>query len=316
LACAALISAQGQTIPFPFAGRSNLLFIPSAASKGKVPLITMLHGCTQDPQDIAVATQFSVVGEQYGFAVLYPEHPSSANLEKCWNWFVPADQVRGSGEPQIIATMAQAVVQKYSINSSELYCAGFSAGAAMAVIMGATYPDLFLAIGVGSGLEYQAATSEAQAFVAMLQGGPSPSTQGQVAYKQMGNNARALGVMVFHGTMDFTVNYINGQQIIQQYASTLQLVLGKFGTISSTPTFTNTSQVSGGRTYTFSQYADSATGAVLMQSVWVDGMSHAWSGGSNQEPYTDPSGPNATLMLTQFFLSYTASTKVAAIQGR
>src|SRR5579884_3539011 len=150
-----------------------------------VPLIVMLHGCTQTPTDFANGTQMNTLADQDQFIVVYPQQTSTYNSLECWNWFQPADQSRGSGEPAIIAGIVQTVEQttsQWTIDQNRVYVAGLSAGAAMAVILGATYPDIFAAIGVGEGLEYKAATSASGALVAQVYGGPNPTQQGQVAY--------------------------------------------------------------------------------------------------------------------------------------
>ena len=134
----------------------------------------------------------NTLADEKNFLVLYPEQTSSGNSNKCWNWFETAHQSRGSGEPFIIAGMVTTVKNNYSIQDERVYVAGLSAGAAMSVIMGATYPDFFSGIGVGAGLEYKAATSMSGAFTAMSSGGPNPTQQGIAAYGAMGSRAKML----------------------------------------------------------------------------------------------------------------------------
>lgn len=250
----------------------------------------------------------NVYADQYNFFVLYPEQPSSANMNKCWNWFETAHQVRGAGEPLLISSMAQSLFQKYSIDSIKVFVGGLSAGAAMSDILGATYPDVFSGITVGAGLEYKAAVDMIGAFSAMSSGGPNPVTQGQVAYKAMGSYAQTLLVLVVHGTSDTTVAPVNGKQVVSQNAKMLDYVLGagtSYGYITDTPTTTKSGQVPSGRAYTTYTYASSKTGETFIQYVTVTGMAHAWSGGSSAGTYTDPTGPNASLMMVNFFLNGT-----------
>src|SRR5271165_3777076 len=161
--------------------RPYYVYTPANYQPGtKVPLLVMLHGCTQTPTDFANGTQMNALADQDQFIVVYPQQTSTYNSLSCWNWFQTADQARGSGEPAIIAGIVQTVEQntsQWTVDTNRVYVAGMSAGAAMAVIMGATYPDIFAAIGVHSGLEYQAATSLTAATTAESQGGPSPTTQ-------------------------------------------------------------------------------------------------------------------------------------------
>src|SRR5579883_594429 len=262
-----------------------------------VPLIVMLHGCTQTPTDFAAGTQMNALADQDQFIVVYPQQTSAYNSLSCWNWFLPADQARGSGEPAIIAGIVQTVEQttsQWTIDTNRVYVAGMSAGAAMAVIMAATYPDIFAAMGSESGLEYKAATSQTAATTAQMQGGPSPTQQGQAAYNAMGSAARVVPTIVFQGQSDYTVYPINGDQVVQQWMETDHLASNNsYNASFSSPTTTTNGQVSGGHSYTTYTWNDNNGNEI--EEYWrVNGMGHAWSGGSSSGSYTDPQGPNAT----------------------
>src|SRR5258708_943031 len=225
---AAHASSSGTFTQYTYNGsagsRPYYVYTPANYQPGTaVPLIVMLHGCTQNPTDFAAGTQMNALADQKQFIVVYPQQTSSDNSSECWNWFQTADQARGSGEPAIIAGIVQTVEQttsQWTVDTTRVYVAGMSAGAAMSVIMGATYPDIFAAMGEESGLEYQAATSLTAATTAESQGGPSPSQQGQAAYNAMGSAARVVPTISFQGTSDFTVYPINGDQIVQQWMQT------------------------------------------------------------------------------------------------
>eukprot|EP00026_Physarum_polycephalum_P009991 Phypoly_transcript_10134.p1 GENE.Phypoly_transcript_10134~~Phypoly_transcript_10134.p1 ORF type:complete len:240 (+),score=27.20 Phypoly_transcript_10134:610-1329(+) len=201
------------------------------------------------------------------------------------------------------------------IENSRIFAGGVSAGAAMSDILGVTYPDFFRGVTIASGLEYQAATNATEAFVAQLYtGGPDPVVQGQIAYTTMGTYARTLKVLVTHGTNDTVVIPINGQQVVTSYAKTLDFILGNGtskGIITNTPTTNTSGQVPEGRSYTNCTYTDSATGETLIQYIVVTNMSHAWSGGQATGTYTDPTGPNASLLMVQFFLLNDPATSSA-----
>lgn len=274
-----------------------------------VPLIVMLHGCTQTPADFAAGTQMNALADQKQFIVVYPQQTSSNNSSECWNWFLPADQARGSGEPAIIAGIVQTVEQTtsmWSIDPNRVYVAGMSAGAAMSVIMGATYPDIFAALGEESGLEYQAATSLNAAFTAQSNGGPSPSQQGQAAFNAMGNFARVVPTISFQGTSDTTVAPINGDQIVQQWMQTDHLASNNtYNASFNSPTSSTNGQVPGsqGRAFTTQTWNDSNGNEI--QEYWkVTGMGHAWSGGSTAGSFTDPNGPSATNAMYTFFINH------------
>ncbi|PTM59783.1 extracellular catalytic domain type 1 short-chain-length polyhydroxyalkanoate depolymerase [Desmospora activa] len=301
---APLDSAQAATFESRTApdGRQYKLYVPNGYTPGTpVPLVVMLHGCTQDPDQFAAGTQMNQVAERENFLVAYPTQPSSANLNKCWNWFETRHQARGGGEPASIVGVVNHIKGSYTVDGSRVHVAGLSAGGAMSVILGATYPDVFTSIGVGAGLEYQAATSVTGAYMAMNYGGPDPVKQGEAAYRAMGSYARVVPVIVFHGTADYTVRPINGDQVISQWARTNDMAADGNG-IDDKPDTTQPGAVPNGRTYTKYLYQNGA-GNVVMEKVIVDGMGHAWSGGSTAGSYTDPQGPDASGMMWQFFQS-------------
>ncbi|GER91290.1 hypothetical protein KDW_54520 [Dictyobacter vulcani] len=272
-----------------------------------VPMIVMLHGCTQTPTDFANGTRMNALADQKQFIVVYPQQTSSYNLTACWNWFDPSNQVRGSGEAAIIAGITQTVKQttsQWTIDSNRVYVAGISAGAAMSSIMGAAYPDIFAAIGVHSGLEYQASTSAFTAAAVQVYGGPSPTQQGQAAYNAMGGAARVVPTIDFQGQSDFTVYPINGNQVIQQWMQTDRLASnGSYNASFSSPSTTNNGTVSGGYSYTTQTWNDNS-GKEIEEYWKVYGMGHAWSGGSSSGSYTDPYGPGATNAMYTFFMNH------------
>ncbi|MDP5275627.1 extracellular catalytic domain type 1 short-chain-length polyhydroxyalkanoate depolymerase [Chengkuizengella axinellae] len=296
--------AEGSFISGSHGGKSYKLYIPDGYDASNTyPLMVMIHGCTQDADILAEDTQMNALADEQGFLVLYPEQDAGSNSNKCWNWFEPSHQSRGSGEPAVIAGMVNMVQDNYSINSEKIYAAGISAGAAMTVIMGATYPDLFAGIGVSAGLEYKAATNVFSGLSAMTNGGPDPEQQGEVAYNEMGSAAQTVKVMVFHGTSDTSVYPINADQIISQWATTNDLAHNgqKDGWIDDTADETINGQVPGGRSYTVTKYHN-LDGVSLMEKYIVDGMAHAWSGGSpNGSANVDPDGPDSSRIMWEFF---------------
>lgn len=298
-------SAAGQFLNGSYGGKPYKLYVPNGYDSNKsYPLYVMLHGCTQDASQFATGTKMNALADEKHFLVLYPEQTSSGNSNKCWNWFETAHQSRGNGEPAIIAGMVNTIKNNYSIQENQVYVAGLSAGAAMSVIMGATYPDLFSGVGVGAGLEYKAATSMTGAFTAMSSGGPNPVQQGYAAYQAMGNRAKVMPVIVFHGSSDYTVYPVNGDQVISQWSITNDFSQNgtNNGWIDDQPERTESFTVSGGRRYSISDY-EGGDGIVWMKKVKVQSMGHAWSGGSSQGSYTDPQGPDASRMMWDFFKS-------------
>jgi poly(hydroxyalkanoate) depolymerase family esterase len=271
------------------------------------PLIVMLHGCTQTAVDLAASTQMNRLADQDQFIVVYPQQLKANNRYICWNWYEPANQSRGSGEPAMIAGIVQAMKQnstRWTIDEHRVYVAGISAGAAMSVILGATYPDIFAAIGVHSGLEYQAAIALKSVLKVSQRGGPDPAQQGLLAYNAMGDFARVVPTLVFQGVNDYIVNPVNGDQVIQQWMQTDALASdGTYDVTFSSPSTVTSGKVPGGRIYTVYTWNDSDGNE--FQEYWkVNGLGHAWSGGSQGIAYSDPQGPDASLAMYTFFMNH------------
>ncbi|MBL0387484.1 PHB depolymerase family esterase [Tumebacillus sp. ITR2] len=315
-------AAAGTFDQFTYSGsagsRPYFVYTPANYSTATaVPLIVMLHGCTQTPADFAAGTQMNALADTNQFVVVYPQQTSTYNQNQCWNWYDPSHQSRGSGEPAIIAEITKTVLNntsKWKIDPSRIYVAGMSAGAAMSDIMGATYPDLFAAVGVHSGLEYKSATNQTDALTAMRQGGPNPTTQGQAAYNAMGSYARVVPTIVFQGTGDYTVYPVNGDQVIQQYMQTNKLASNSaYNASFNSPSKTTSGTVAGtsGKSYTTYQWNDN-NGNVVEEYWKVTSMGHAWSGGSTSGSYTDNTGPNASQAMYTFFMNHPQGPSVSA----
>jgi poly(hydroxyalkanoate) depolymerase family esterase len=277
------------TYSSPAGSRAYRLFIPSRYQEEPLPLVVMLHGCTQSPDDFAAGTRMNFIAEQENCFVVYPAQPSEANQAKCWNWFRAADQQRGRGEPSLIAGITRQIMRDYSVDPKRVYVAGLSAGAAAAAIMGATYNDLYAAIGIHSGLACGVATDLPSALVAMRQGGSNR--------KIILGDRPPVPTIVFHGDRDVTVHPNNGGQILEQSVGTM-----------STQKKVHRGQVPGGHAYTRTVLSD-ASGRGMLEHWNIHGAGHAWSGGSAAGSYTDPRGPDATREMLRFFLEHSLPEK-------
>lgn len=297
-------AGEGTVVRSSYQGPEGMLgyalFVPPGGRRPR-PLVVMLHGCTQDAADFARGTAMNRVAAAAGFLVLYPEQAPERNGNRCWNWFLPEHQRRGRGEPALIAGLVREVARRHGADPRRIYVAGMSAGGAMAVILGAAYPDLFAAIGVHSGLEYGAASDLPSALRAMVLGGPDPVGQGDRAYAEMGPRARVVPVIAFHGEQDLTVREVNGRQVIRQWLWTNWLASRvAVNTLFDWPDETRRGQVTGGYAYTLRRWRD-ATGRVVAEYWLVHGMTHRWSGGDPSGSYTDPAGPDASRAMWEFF---------------
>ena len=274
--------------------RAYKLYIPSGYKDEPLPLIVMLHGCTQNPDDFAAGTGMNAVADENNCFVVYPEQTKNANGSQCWNWFQPGDQRRDKGEPSILADMTREISRTYKIDTSRIYVAGLSAGGAMATVLAANYPDLYAAVGIHSGLPYGVAHDVPSAFAAMKRrkqkaGTPQAQARTPVPFEKM------VPVIVFHGDRDATVSPINGDQALAQCVPA--------ATDKSARVEVQEGATPGGRTYTKSVVHDGQGGAVA-EKWTVHGAGHAWSGGSRKGSYTDPKGPNASREMLRFFLAH------------
>ena len=277
--------------------RAFRLFVPDGAPSAKRPLLVMLHGCKQNAQDFALGTRMNELAQARGWVVLYPEQRLTANGLGCWNWFKAGNQQRGRGEPKILADLVRHVVAADGIDPQRVYVAGLSAGGAMAATLAGTYPELFAAVGIHSGLPHAAAHDVMSAFLAMRDG-PQPA---QRAAPEPA--AALLPTIVFHGDLDETVHPVNGEVLITSAAA-------PDGAAAPSWTRVERGQVPGGHAWTRTVHT-SADGRIQAEHWLVHGAGHAWCGGSPDGSYTDPAGPNASAEMLRFFAAHRRQTEAA-----
>lgn len=273
------------------AQRDYKLFVPASYRGDAAPLILMLHGCKQNPDDFAAGTRMNELAERGGFLVAYPAQTARENGSNCWNWFEPGQQGREGEEPSLLAGIVGHVGGAYAVDPSRVFVAGLSAGAAMAVILGATHPEVFKGVAAHSGLPVGAAHDVPSAFAAM---------HGRVPPARVRAPAAPVPTIVFHGDADHTVVLANGATIVEQavgdHAAT-SMALRKVQRPGETLR---------GRTVSTTVYMDDR-GRSRVEAWVVHGGAHAWFGGSAHGSYTDPSGPDASAEIVRFFLA-TSST--------
>jgi poly(hydroxyalkanoate) depolymerase family esterase len=278
--------------------RSYKLYVPAGADRRSFPLIVLLHGCTQNADDFAAGTRMNALAEANGFLVAYPQQSERANPSRCWNWFKAADQLRDGGEPSIIAGITREIAASHDVDDRRIYVAGMSAGAAMAVIMGSTYPDLYAAVGVHSGLAYGAASDLQSGLRAMKQGGGAAEGPGRVPPAAPGDPTPTIA---FHGDKDRTVHRSNGEQVLRPWTARGARSAGDRRVLVTV----HKDRAPGGHGYTRYAYRD-ADGRPLAEGWSVHGLGHAWSGGDASGTYTDPKGPDASAEMVRFFADVAA----------
>ncbi|MFC3058531.1 extracellular catalytic domain type 1 short-chain-length polyhydroxyalkanoate depolymerase [Paenirhodobacter populi] len=257
-------------------------YVPASACAGATGMIVMLHGCTQTPEDFAAGTGMNDLAEARGFIVVYPHQSRGENAQSCWNWFRRGDQLRDRGEPAILADLARKVASEHGVPGDRIFVAGLSAGAAMAVILGETYPDVFSGVGAHSGLPAGSAKDVPSAFTAMAGNGSASAPR---------KGASAVRTIILHGTADATVHPSNGEQIAQRV-----LDLGPGQTIQ----IEDCGQA-GGRAYSRKTTLSGTESLALVEEWKIEGLGHAWSGGSARGSYTDAQGPDASGAMVAFF---------------
>lgn len=276
------------------------LYVPPTAvdaQGAKRPLVVMLHGCTQGAADFAAGTRMNVLAREAGALVVYPEQTQHANAQKCWNWFKPQHQERGRGEPEALAMLIRSIADEHDVDGSRIYVAGLSAGGAMADILGRCYPDLIAAVGVHSGLPSGAASDLPSALAAMRNGASNGSASG---------SAPVPPTIVFHGDADATVHVRNATAIVD---AALAAERGPAG--GRPEASTSEGRAPTGRRYTRTVYTD-RDGRSRTEYWRLHGAGHAWSGGSAQGSYTDPTGADASAEMLRFFLAHRLRTVIDA----
>jgi len=259
--------------------RSYKLYVPPNASDHPLPLVVMLHGCTQDADDFAAGTAMNDAARAQGFYVLYPIQSRKANPQKCWNWFKHTHQQQDRGEPAILAGMTRAVIEKHAIDTQRVYVAGLSAGGAMAAILASAYPRLYAAAGVHSGLAPGVASDLPSALSAMK------SAQTRASVKA----GSGVPTIVFHGDRDATVHPDNARAVIA--ASVGSAATGETLRVPGM----------GNKRHSTRHMYRNPAGEIIAERWEIHGAGHAWAGGSESGSYTDRTGPNATAEMLRFF---------------
>ena len=306
--------------------RGYLLYVP-AGLKPHRPVMVVLHGCNQTAKQAQVATGFDDLADREGFAVVYPQQVVAANSSApvadgngigCWNWFLPDDQARDSGEPAVLAGMATAVTRRLKADPRRVFVEGISAGADMSTILGATYPDVFAAVGSLAGCSYRTCGDGS----------------GALTHAAMGPRARVVPMFVENGTADAVNTAALSEKLVQSWlgaddladdgAMNLSISRAPASTATTLPAGT---PVPGGGDPCVHNNSFGCVGGVLgvadypvTVQTWVDsvgvdvlelwlvhGLAHAQPHAPAGEPYTDPLGPDVSAASYHFFLRHPLS---------
>jgi poly(hydroxyalkanoate) depolymerase family esterase len=290
--------------PFIAPQREYLAYVPASATKPwnfrRHPLLVLIHGCKQSPEEIAAATRIARLADDDDLLVLLPRQNPRANVWGCWNWF-DAATTRGWGETAIVAAQVRALRRNYRIDRKRVFVAGLSSGGALAAAVGLRRPDLIAGVFVHSGVACGAASSP-MAALRVLRHGADTDTVRVAQDARAGANPEVLPVplLVVQGLADEVVAPVNAVQLVRQYLAlnghpaaasgpATELPPADESDVQTTPT---------GRAITTNEWRVGTR--LVARHVAVDQLGHAWSGGDERYPYNDASDPDATALLGAF----------------
>ena len=272
------------------------LYQPAGKAQAPRPLVVMLHGCQQTATDFAAATRMNELAERKGFAVLYPQQSAASDSHRCWHWYQRATQ-QGQGEARLIAAMIAQVQGKHGLDTSRTYVAGLSAGAALATILALRYPQMIAAVGLHSTPVFGTSDSPMSAFRAMQQGSGRAHSEA-TSFAEALPQFPGMPAVLIHGERDAVVRRINAEQLTRQF----EIINAAFITRDQ-PVRRSYAARRGGRSprhgyQTTSYYAGRKPQLLRCQ---IDGLGHAWSGGDERLAFSAREGPDATLLMWNFF---------------
>jgi poly(hydroxyalkanoate) depolymerase family esterase len=183
-------------------------------------LVVVLHGCIQSAGLYVENSGWRALADRHGFIILAPQQKEENNLKNCFNWFQRVDTDRDSGEALSIRQMIAHVVADHRIAPRRIFVTGLSAGGAMAVVMLATYPELFAGGAVIAGLPYRTTGGAAEAFEHMRGGHVRPAGEAAAALRRASPGGGPWPPLsIWHGEADRIVHPRNGEEIARQWAA-------------------------------------------------------------------------------------------------
>lgn len=279
------------------------LYLPSGASAGPAmprPLVVMLHGCRQTAADFATATRMNELAERKGFAVLYPQQSAAAGTPLCWPWY-QRDTQQGLGDVSRIAAMIAQVQRKHGLDASRTYVAGLSAGAAMAMIVALCHPELIAAVGLHSAPVFGTSDSPMSAYRAMQHGSGMAYREAAREFSRASPQFPGMPALLIHGKRDPVVQRINVEQLAEQFMIFNTASIGQAEPVSHS----HAARLGGRRPrHAYETVTYHAGRKPLLVRCEIGSLGHAWSGGDASVAFSAPEGPDATLMMWNFFAQH------------
>jgi poly(hydroxyalkanoate) depolymerase family esterase len=271
------------------------IYVPDG-SAAPLPLVVMLHGCLQDASDFAAGTRMAELAREHGFIVVFPERSEADHPQKCWNWFDPEHQQRGSGEPALVAGLTRQVVESLPVDAGRVYLAGISAGGAMAAIVAHRYPELFEAVGIHSGIPFGAAMGVQAALEVMAGSDPEAGSRARAAAAEVAGAEALPRLIVIQGGADAVVAAGNAEHLVAQWSE-----LARRGGRAPGPPRFETGETEAGFHWERASWGAGTGEGALIERLEVRELDHAWSGGSAAGSYTMPGAPDASREMLRFF---------------
>ena len=290
------------------------LYLP-ASSAGAVlnaprPLVVMLHGCKQTACDFAAATRMNKLAERKDFAVLYPQQSAAADAHRCWHWYKRTTQ-QGRGDVRLIGQMIVHAQQKHGLDASRTYVAGLSAGAALATLVALHHPELIAAVGLHSAPVFGSSDSAISAYRTMQLGSNSTQAENAAVFASsfpLLLQTYGMPAILIHGERDTVVRRINVEQMFQQF-----VVINSACITNTEPQRHSFAARTAGRSpcngYQTVTYYAGRKPQLLSCEIAV--LGHAWSGGDPHATFSTREGPDATLMMWNFFARHQRITNVS-----
>ena len=293
-------SADGATAPWLLlpAERSYRLYLPPHVVQNDggeaLPLVVMIHGCRESAEAFERGTRMNAIAEREGFAVLYPDQATFANIRRCWNWFEP-NTAAGNGECAIILEMIDQAYGHVMLDRSRVCVAGMSSGGALASLLAYHHPDVFAAAAVHSGLPPMMPPSAAAAIAAMEKG---VRVDAEMLAESYWNTHEVLPppLIVLHGDADTSVTEKNATSLLQLWEKLIEAAPQTNPLVREAREFAATDTASA-----YSQIDELRDGRIVIRGVRIHGLGHAWSGGDAELPFNDANGPDASAMIWKFF---------------
>ena len=262
-------------------------------STSGMPLVIMLHGCTQNATAFAEGTKMNQLAEQEGFVVLYPQQSISYNLGKCWRWY-DLDESQGMAEAHSIMKIIQSAIMMHDLDPSKVFVAGMSAGAGLASILAASYPEEVRAVALHSGPMLAKANSM-KSGVSLLKHGFNGSDEELMSCLERFTlkKSHTVPAILIQGMNDDVVHSDNATALIKQFLYLNNLALDSKASTSKHLVGTE-------QEYTQIEYKDNNKSTVV-EVLKVKNLPHAWSGGDKKHPFNSDKGPQASQAIWDFF---------------